>query len=160
MTKNGQRTVLIVDDIEDNRVLIQRALRSSGHNLVSLDSGNAALAWMSSNTPDIVLLDWMMPGISGLDTLRAIRERHLPSRLPVIMCTAIGDEEFVVSALEAGANDYIVKPISIPILRARMTTHLAQSEAVLALDREKEDARRRIAEQRKQLFKKLESPSS
>ncbi len=154
MTGVDQRTVLIVDDIEDNRVLIERALRSSGHRLVSLDSGNAALSWMSSNRPDIVLLDWMMPGISGLDTLRAIREQHSPAHLPVIMCTAVGEEDLVVGALEAGANDYIVKPISIPILRARMSTHLAQSATVMALSEEKEEARRRLTEQRKQFFER------
>lgn len=157
MTVGEQRTVLIVDDVEDNRVLIERALRSSGHRLVSLDSGTAALAWMSSNTPDIVLLDWMMPGLSGLDTLRAIREQHSAARLPVIMCTAVGEEELVVGALQAGANDYIVKPISIPILRARMSAHMNQSALVIALDTEKEAAQRRISEQRLQFFQKAGS---
>ena len=154
MTTADQKIVLIVDDIEDNRVLIERALRSSGHRLVSVDSGNAALSWMSSHKPDIVLLDWMMPGISGLDTLRAIREQHSPACLPVIMCTAVGEEELVVGALEAGANDYIIKPISIPILRARMRMHMTQSATVIALNEENGEVRRRITEQRKQFFQR------
>ena len=154
-----QKTVLIVDDIEDNRVLLERALRMSGYLPVSVDSGKAALAWMSQNMPDIVLLDWMMPGLSGLDTLRAIRERHPAARLPVLMCTAVGEEDHVVDALEAGANDYIVKPISIPILRARMTSHLSQSETVTTLDHEKDEAKRRLTEQTRMLFQRQGSPA-
>ncbi|MFA7585922.1 MAG: response regulator, partial [Novosphingobium sp.] len=108
MTEASQKTVLIVDDIEDNRVLLERALRSSGYLTISVDGGRAALSWMSRQVPDIVLLDWMMPGLTGLDTLRAIRESHPASRLPVLMCTAVEEEDHIVHALAAGANDYLV----------------------------------------------------
>jgi DNA-binding response OmpR family regulator len=153
-----QKTVLIVDDIEDNRVLLERALRSSGYLTVSLDSGKAALAYMSNNTPDIVLLDWMMPGLSGYDTLRAIRENYGPSRLPVIMCTALGEEEHVVEAIEAGANDYVLKPISLPILRARMAAQLSQTAMVHSLDDEKCEAKRKLAEQTRLILRERSAP--
>ena len=152
MTEASQKTVLIVDDIEDNRVLLERALRSSGYLTISVDGGRAALSWMSRQVPDIVLLDWMMPGLTGLDTLRAIRESHPASRLPVLMCTAVGEEDHIVHALEAGANDYLVKPISIPILRARMAAHLAQSATVNCLENEHVETKRRLSEQMRQLF--------
>lgn len=147
-----RKTVLIVDDVEDNRVLLERALRSSGYVTVSVESGMAALAYMSRETPDIILLDWMMPGLNGLEVLRAIRLDHPMAHLPIIMCTAVGEEENVVEAIVAGANDYVTKPISIPILRARMTAHLAQSATVSTLNHEKVEAKRQLTEQTRRFF--------
>lgn len=143
----GRRTVLIVDDIEDNRVLLERALTSSGYDTISVDSGRKAISQISRVKPDLVLLDWMMPELSGLETLLAIREIHNSVRLPVIMCTALGEEQSVVQALTAGANDYIVKPISLPILKARMTLHLKQQAIVGDIDGEKASAEQRLDEQ-------------
>jgi DNA-binding response OmpR family regulator len=125
-----QKLVLIVDDLEENRTLLQRALNSSGYATESAASGPEALSKISKRIPDMVLLDWMMPQLSGLDTLRAIRERHPSSRLPVIMCTAIGEEMSVVAAINARANDYMTKPNSLPILRARMSAHLEQRAVI------------------------------
>ncbi len=146
------KLVLIVDDIEDNRVLLERALKVSGYRTVSVDSGQKALAFLSQDTPDIILLDWMMPGLSGIETLRTIRETHSTAHLPVIMCTAIGEDENIVEALNIGANDYVTKPISIPVLRARMAAHLTQKQTVNTLDNEKAETRRRLNEQTRRLF--------
>lgn len=143
---SGQKLILIVDDIEDNRVLLERALRSSGYATLTAECGREALSILSLQCPDMVLLDWMMPQLSGLETLRAIREIYPSSRLPVIMCTAIGEEVSVVSALHAGANDYVTKPISIPILRARMAAHLEQRAVIHALDTDKVAAERKLDE--------------
>lgn len=143
----GRRTILIVDDIEDNRVLLERSLTSSGYDTISVDSGRKAISQISRVKPDLVLLDWMMPELSGLDTLLAIREIHNSVRLPVIMCTALGEEQSVVQALNAGANDYIVKPVSLPILKARMTLHLKQQAIVGDIDGEKASAEQRLDEQ-------------
>jgi DNA-binding response OmpR family regulator len=142
-----QKLVLIVDDLEENRTLLQRALNSSGYATESAASGPEALSKISKRIPDMVLLDWMMPQLSGLDTLRAIRERHPSSRLPVIMCTAIGEEMSVVAAINAGANDYMTKPISLPILRARMSAHLEQRAVIDALGNGKAQAERSLDEQ-------------
>jgi DNA-binding response OmpR family regulator len=95
----------------------------------------------------MVLLDWMMPELSGLDTLRAIRELHPKTRLPVIMCTAIGEESSVVTAISEGANDYMLKPISLPILRARMAAHLDACAALDSIAAEKQQAERKLGEQ-------------
>lgn len=142
-----RKLVLIVDDIEENRILLQRALSSSGYETESAASGPEALSKISDRLPDMVLLDWMMPQLSGLETLRAIRERHPSSRLPVIMCTAIGEEMSVVAAINAGANDYMTKPISLPILRARMSAHLEQQAVIDTLGSEKAKAEQSLDQQ-------------
>jgi DNA-binding response OmpR family regulator len=147
-----QRTVLIVDDIEDNRVLLERTLQSAGYRTLLADGGRGALDIVNSDTPDIILLDWMMPGLSGLETLKAIREFHSAARLPVIMCTAVGEDDNVVEALEAGANDYVVKPFSLQVLRARMSAHLAQSETVANLDSDRHETKQRMAAQLRRLM--------
>ena len=146
------RLVLIVDDIEDNRILLDRALKSSGYATVHADTGRAALSIISLRSPHIVLLDWMMPGLSGLETLRAIRELHPKTRLPVIMCTAMDEDMSVVAAINEGANDYMVKPISLAILRARMAVHLDQRDAIETLTTEKNHAERKLGEQTRSMF--------
>ena len=148
----SQKVVLIVDDVEDNRVLLDRALRSSGYATVQAESGREALSLISQQAPDMVLLDWMMPEFSGLDTLRAIREMYSKDRLPVIMCTAISDEMSVVSAIGEGANDYMLKPISLAILRARMAAHLEQHEVINTLVTQKLEAERQLGQQARNMF--------
>lgn len=148
----SQKMVLIVDDTEDNRILLDRALRTSGYATQQASSGREALSLISRHRPDIVLLDWMMPGFSGLETLRAIRELHPKTRLPVIMCTAMSDDMSVVAAIGEGANDYMLKPISLTILRARMAAHLDQREAIDLLESEKLEAERKLGEQTRAMF--------
>ena len=149
---SASKLVLVVDDVEDNRLILDRALKSSGYATALADSGQKALSIISRQVPDMVLLDWMMPGLSGLETLRAIRETYPKSALPVIMCTAIGEEMSVVSAIGEGANDYMVKPISIPILRARMAAHFEQRSVIDTLGSAKEAAERRLSEQTRALL--------
>lgn len=146
------RTVLIVDDLEANRVLLERSLASAGYRTLSAECGASALAMLSSQPVDVVLLDWMMPGLSGLDTLRAIREGHSQDALPVIMCTAVGEDDNIVEALESGASDYVVKPISLPVLRARMATHLSRSATISALENERDASVKRMSEQMRRLM--------
>lgn len=146
------RTVLIVDDLEANRVLLERSLASAGYRTLSAECGAGALAMLSSESVDIVLLDWMMPGLSGLDTLRAIRQSHTQDSLPVIMCTAVGEDDNIVEAMESGANDYVVKPISLPVLRARMATHLSRSHTIATLEYEHEASVKRMSEQMRRLM--------
>lgn len=148
----SQKLILVVDDIEDNRILLDRALRSSGYATMLAESGREALSIISRKVPDMVLLDWMMPQLSGLETLRAIRELYPSSKLPVIMCTAMGEEMSVVAAISAGANDYMTKPISLPILRARMNAHFEQRAVIDTLGSAKDAAERRLGEQTRALF--------
>ena len=157
MTADTRRTVLIVDDIEDNRVLLERFLASSGYATKSCDSGRKALSIISQSKPDIVLLDWMMPELSGLETLAAIREIHDSVRLPVIMCTAIDEDVSVVSAINLGANDYITKPISLTVLRARMALHLKQRAMIDSIDSDRVKVEQRLGEQTRVLLERLTS---
>ena len=149
---SSQRLILVVDDIEDNRVLLQRALMSSGYATVLAESGREALSIISKQVPEMVLLDWMMPELSGLETLRAIRELYPRSKLPVIMCTAIGEEMSVVAAINAGANDYMINPISLPILRARMAANFEQRALIETLGSDKEAAERKLTQQTRAIF--------
>lgn len=160
MSIQGQKVALIVDDLEDNRILLARALKSSGYATILAESGREALAIIGEQMPDIVLLDWMMPELSGVETLRAIREIYSSSQLPVIMCTALDEESSVVTAISAGANDYVTKPISLPILRARMAVHLKQRAEMDALDKEKTSAETKLREQTKAMFGRLPPTSS
>jgi DNA-binding response OmpR family regulator len=147
-----QKLILIVDDIEDNRVVLDRGLQSSGYATRLAESGREALSIISRQRPDMVLLDWMMPQLSGLDTLRGIRELYPASRLPVIMCTAVGEEMSVVAAIHAGANDYMTKPISLPILRARMATLFEQRAVIDTLGSAKDVAERKLGEHTRAIF--------
>jgi DNA-binding response OmpR family regulator len=110
------------------------------------------LSIITRQVPDMVLLDWMMPQLSGLETLRGIRELYPASRLPIIMCTAIGEEMSVVNAISEGANDYMTKPISLPILRARMAAHFEQRAVIDNLDSAKDLAERKLTERTRALL--------
>lgn len=125
--------ILIVDDVEDNRVVLDRQLRRNGFKTFLAEDGVAALAAISANGFDLVLLDWMMPNLSGLETLKAIRDHHDANHLPVIMCTARDEETSIGIAMDAGANDYVQKPIRMPVLLARISAQLIRKAAVEAL---------------------------
>ena len=125
--------ILIVDDVEDNRIVLDRQLRRSGFETSMCNDGVEALAEITSNPPDLVLLDWMMPNLSGLETLKAIREHYDANALPVIMCTARDEESSIGCAIEAGANDYVQKPIRMPVLLARISAQLIRKASAEAL---------------------------
>ena len=126
----NQRRILIVDDTEDNRIILDRQLRSAGFATELAEDGRQAIAAISRRMPSLVLLDWMMPHLSGLDTLRAIRERADGNTLPVIMCTAVGEDVSIVAAFKAGVTDFVQKPINFPILAARIKSHLERAKSV------------------------------
>jgi CheY-like chemotaxis protein len=116
--------ILVVDDEERNRDLLDRWLTREGFQLTITTSGEEALERLGSESFDLVLLDIMMPGQSGLDVLAAIRKRHSAADLPVIMITALVDSATTVLALESGANDYVTKPIDLPVVLARIQNQL------------------------------------
>jgi two-component system sensor histidine kinase/response regulator len=117
-------TVLVVDDNEMNRDVLSRRLKREGFAVVAVDGGQAAIDRLGAEPFDIILLDVMMPHVSGLDVLRWVRARRGLAEAPVIMVTAKDQSEDVVEALGLGANDYVVKPIDFPVLMARVRTHL------------------------------------
>jgi DNA-binding response OmpR family regulator len=117
-------TLLVVEDDEMSRDQLSRRLERRGFRVLRAPDGRAALAMLERQRPDLVLLDWMMPGMTGVDLLRTLRARHSPVDLPVIMTTALTGSDEVVEALEAGANDYVTKPIDFPVALARIQAQL------------------------------------
>lgn len=126
--------LLVVDDSEDNRVLLNRRLTKRGFEVVEADSGLAALELIREQRFDLVLLDIMMPGIDGIEVLKRIRSTLSPDHLPVLMVTAKASNTDVVEALELGANDYITKPIDFPIAFARIKTQITRKQAQQAAE--------------------------
>jgi adenylate cyclase len=127
--------VLVVDDNEMNRDMLSRRLESRGYLVTVAEDGHRALVLVDEHRFDTVILDVMMPGISGLEVLRKIRETRSMSDLPVIMATARDQSEDIVEALRLGANDYVTKPLDFQVVLARLSTQLA-------LKRQKDEIRR------------------
>src|SRR3954463_13068799 len=123
-TNLGDFTLLVVDDVEENRDLLSRRLKREGFGVMTAEGGAAALATLGSSRIDLVGLDVMMPGISGLEVLRTMRGNPALAAVPVIMATARTDSKDVIEALDLGANDYVTKPIDFPVLSARIQAAL------------------------------------
>jgi diguanylate cyclase (GGDEF)-like protein/PAS domain S-box-containing protein len=132
------RSLLVVDDNADNRDLLSRRLKRAGFPVSVADGGLSALQILEDEDIDLVLLDAMMPGMSGLDLLRLLRATRSSAQLPVIMVTAVTDSDKVVEALNHGANDYITKPIDFAVALARIQSQLSRKRAEEAL-RESEE---------------------
>lgn len=116
--------ILCVDDVRDNLLLLQAELEDEGFEVELALDGQTALDRIADDPPDAVILDIMMPGLNGLEVLERIRQDATPLQLPVIMATALDRTADVVGSFERGANDYVVKPIEIEVLLARLRTHL------------------------------------
>lgn len=126
MSGNAPR-VLIVEDEPSLATLLRYNLESQGYVVEHAISGNEAELRLAEHQPDLVLLDWMLPGVSGIEICRRLRAREETRTLPVIMLTARGDESERVRGLSVGADDYVVKPFSVPELLARMHALLRRS---------------------------------
>ncbi|MFK8000285.1 MAG: protein kinase [Polyangiales bacterium] len=116
--------LLVVDDNEDNRDMLARRLERRGFDVKTADCGETAIALIDSTPFDLVLLDVMMPGMSGLEVLEQVRKTYPRAELPILMATAKTSSEDVVEALRLGANDYVTKPIDFPVVVARIENHL------------------------------------
>jgi two-component system, OmpR family, phosphate regulon response regulator PhoB len=119
--------VLIVEDEADLALLIGYNLEAEGYVVESVARGDEAELWLAENTPDLVILDWMLPGVSGIEICRRLRAREATRTLPVIMVTARREEAERVRGLAIGADDYVVKPFSVPELMARVRALLRRS---------------------------------
>jgi two-component system phosphate regulon response regulator PhoB len=139
--------ILIVEDEEALTTLLRYNLESEGYEVDAVVRGDEADTRLRETAPDLIVLDWMLPGLSGIELCRRLRTRPQTQALPIIMLTARGEESERVRGLATGADDYIVKPFSVPELLARIRALLrrASPERVasvltigdLELDREK-----------------------
>jgi len=133
MMMTNTKPLLLVDDDPTNQDLLSRRLKRAGYATELAGSGYEALDLLARREVDLVLLDSMMPGLSGIDLLRQLRQRFTPARLPIIMVTALGESDRIVEALNLGANDYISKPVDFPVALARIKAQLERKHAEDAL---------------------------
>lgn len=131
---NKKYTLLIVDDNEMNRQLMSLQFKRAGYNVVVAKDGYEALELVESTAFDLVLLDIMMPGINGLQVLEEIRKHRSLINLPIIMVTADDLEESIITSLQLGANDYLTKPLNLPVAMARIETQLRLKELATLKD--------------------------
>jgi DNA-binding response OmpR family regulator len=121
--------ILIADDDEDIRDLVAFKLEAAGFDVTAVDNGLAALSEARVSPPDLVVLDVMMPGLSGIDVCRALRAERTTAHLPIILLTARAQEGDVQVGFGAGADDYVVKPFSPKELVSRVEAVLARTRA-------------------------------
>ncbi|MEG1552210.1 MAG: response regulator transcription factor [Kiritimatiellia bacterium] len=130
-----QQTILVVEDEESIREMIRMTLELNGFSVIEADDGEAALVKAQKALPDLILLDWMLPGLDGLAVLRQLKKSSPElAAIPVVMLTAKGEESDIVLGLEMGAADYISKPFSNKVLVARIRTQLRQGEKEIATE--------------------------
>ena len=122
-----QKRILIVDDEPAIREMVAFALRKGDYEPVHAGDAREAQSAIADKVPDLILLDWMLPGTSGLELARRWRREDLTREIPIIMLTARGEEDDRVGGLEAGVDDYVVKPFSARELLARIRAVLRRS---------------------------------
>ncbi len=121
------KTVLIVDDEAPIREMLAVALAMAGFNCLEADNAQTAHGLIVDQQPDIILLDWMMPELSGIELARRLKRDPISADIPIIMLTARGEEDNKIQGLEAGADDYITKPFSPRELIARLKAVLRRT---------------------------------
>ena len=120
----SESKILVVDDIEANRYTLDRRRNRDGFTNITLaDGGKTGLELVNSEDFDLILLDLMMPDISGLDVLKTLKQDPLHRHIPIIMVTAVGEIEPTVERIAAGADDYIAKPFNKTLLKAFPTVN-------------------------------------
>lgn len=130
----GKDRILVVDDNEMNLDMLTRRLARRGYRTSSAKDGEQALEKIANDDFDLVLLDIMMPRISGLEVLAEVRKTKSHLQLPIIMVTAKESSEDIVTALSLGANDYVTKPLDMSVLLARANTHLELKRLSMTLE--------------------------
>jgi two-component system phosphate regulon response regulator PhoB len=134
-----KQTILVIEDEEDIRELLRYSLVRAGYDVATAADGNAGLAATASN-PALILLDLMLPGLSGLEVAKRLKAESATADIPIVMVTAKGDETDIVAGLDLGADDYVTKPFSVKVLLARVAAVLRRGEQI-----EEEPNRRTVA---------------
>jgi len=124
--------ILVVEDAPDNQVLVEQVFQDSGYWVTCIQDGRAALDWLETNLPDLILLDLSLPEIDGWEVARQLKASDRTAKIPIIAVTAHamkGDKE---TAIAAGCDDYLTKPLDIDLLEACVKQWLAQSVKEIA----------------------------
>jgi two-component system phosphate regulon response regulator PhoB len=127
-------TILIVEDEDALATLLQYNLEKEGYAVVVAEDGDEAMVSVDEKLPDLIVLDWMLPKVSGIEVCRRLRQRPETRNLPIIMLTARGEESDRIRGLDTGADDYVVKPVSMSELAARVRAVLRRLRPGLAED--------------------------
>ncbi|MEO0486351.1 MAG: phosphate regulon transcriptional regulator PhoB [Pseudomonadota bacterium] len=122
-----QPSVLLVEDEPAQRAVLSYNLESEGFRVIQAENGEEALLLVDEDTPDVVVLDWMLPSVSGIEVCRQLKMRKDTRSLPIIMLSARSEEVDKVRGLETGADDYVTKPYSVLELMARVKSQLRRS---------------------------------
>ena len=127
-------TVLLVEDEPAQRELLAYNLEAEGFDVIAADNGEDGLILVDENDPDLIVLDWMMPQLSGIEVCRRLKSNSKTRQIPVVMLSARAEEVDRVRGLETGADDYVVKPYSVIELMARVKAHLRRIRAAAVGD--------------------------
>jgi len=127
--------ILVVEDEDSLATLLHYNLEKEGYEVTAAGDGEEALTLVSEKLPDLIVLDWMLPKVSGIEVCRRLRARTETRNVPIIMLTARGEETDRIRGLDTGADDYVVKPFSMSELSARMRAVLRRLRPGLAEDR-------------------------
>ena len=128
--------ILIIEDEEDIRELVKYNLQRENFAVLEAETGEAGLKMVERTIPDLILLDLMLPGMDGLEICRILKREERTRHIPVVMMTARGEESDIVTGLELGAEDYVVKPFSPKVLVARAKAVLRRNASVPELEPE------------------------
>ncbi|HQY42995.1 MAG TPA: phosphate regulon transcriptional regulator PhoB [Paracoccaceae bacterium] len=120
-------SVLVVEDEPAQREVLAYNLEAQGFRVAQADNGEEALLMVAEETPDLIVLDWMLPNVSGIEVCRRLKSRAETKGVPIIMLSARSEEVDLVRGLETGADDYVVKPYSVAELMARVRTQLRRT---------------------------------
>lgn len=123
--------VLVVEDEQALALLLKYNLEKEGYDVIIEDRGNKVLGVVEHECPSLILLDWMLPELSGVEICKQIRSKPDLKNIPIIMLTAKGQEEDKIKGLNAGADDYVTKPFSVPELMARVKTNMRRAPQIM-----------------------------
>ncbi|MEO1700864.1 MAG: phosphate regulon transcriptional regulator PhoB [Pseudomonadota bacterium] len=126
--------IMVVEDEEALSVLLRYNLEAEGYTVDTILRGDEAEVALQEKTPDLLILDWMLPGVSGIELCRRLRARSSSTQVPIIMLTARGEESERIRGLTTGADDYVVKPFSTPELMARVKAMLRRARPEIVAD--------------------------
>lgn len=150
MEKHGQGLILVVDDDENNRLVLTSMLAAEGYEVAEATDGGDALRAVAESPPDVVLLDVMMPGMDGLEACRRLKAAEETAAIPVLIVTALKDRASRLAGIEAGANDFLTKPVDGPELLLRVR-NARQAKRLVDELRGKYDEVRELERQRDSL---------
>lgn len=152
--KPSSRTILIADDDPDTRVIVSSVIAILGHKPIVVSDGNEALAFCREQLPDLALVDYMMPGLTGLEVCQQVKQLPGGAFVPVLMLTARDTVQDKVAALEEGVDDYLTKPFNYQELQARVKALLRVRDLNLELqstNAQLQEMQERVVEQERQL---------